>query len=104
MTDTTYIHADAVPGVTYYFKVRAMVGKSASDYSSVSYICADCAQPVLTLTLNAAGKPVLTWETVSGATSYEIYRAPAVNGPYSKLDTISDTTLTDTTAAAGNTY
>ena len=48
----------------------------------------------------ASGKPVLTWNKISGAKKYEIHRS--VNGgAFKKLTTVTKTTYTDTKATEG---
>ena len=51
-----------------------------------------------------SGKPMLTWNAVSGATSYKVYRATSQNGTYSLLGTVTATSYTNTGAKAGTTY
>ena len=52
----------------------------------------------------ASGKPMLTWNAVSGATSYKVYRATSQKGTYSLLGTVTATSYTNTGAKAGVTY
>ncbi len=52
----------------------------------------------------SSGKPMLTWNAVSGATSYKVYRATSQNGTYSLLGTVTATAYTNTGAKAGTTY
>ena len=51
-----------------------------------------------------SGKPMLTWNAVSGATSYKVYRATSQNGAYSVINTTKALTYTNTGAALGTTY
>lgn len=46
----------------------------------------------------------ITWTKVSGAKSYEIYRASSKSGTYKKTATVQSTTYTDKTAAQNRTY
>ncbi|WP_256760478.1 S-layer homology domain-containing protein [Cohnella sp. WQ 127256] len=47
----------------------------------------------------------LRWDTVSGATSYNVKRSDAPGGPFkAKRSNLKGTTYTDTTASKGNTY
>jgi fibronectin type 3 domain-containing protein len=64
-----------------------------------------CAQPEASVSLNIkSGKPVITWEKISGAKKYEVYRATSENGKYSKIGTSTKTSYTDTKASVGTTY
>lgn len=100
-TDTS-----AKVGYTYYYKVRAVAADGTKgDYSSVVYRTCDCAAPVVKGGNNAAtGKVTLTWDKVSGAKEYVVYRANYSNGTYTKMFTTKNTSYTNTTANAGYTY
>ena len=62
------------------------------------------AAPTVTMTYSDSGKPKLTWNAVSGATSYRIYRSESRGTGYSLLGTTSSTSYVNTGAAAGKTY
>lgn len=100
-TDTS-----AKAGYTYYYKVRAVTADGTKgDYSSVVYRTCDCAAPVVKGGNNAAtGKVTLTWDKVSGAKEYVVYRANYSNGTYTKMFTTKNTSYTNTSANAGYTY
>jgi len=102
---TTVTHS-GTPGTTYYYKVRAMGSNSnaTSAFSAVVQRTCDYAKPVVTVTLNENGKPVLTWDAVKGATKYEVYRATSEDGTYAKIWGSSATTCVHTGAASGTTY
>ena len=51
---------------------------------------------------NVLGK--ITWGSVSGATSYRIYRATSPTGSKTLIKTVNSTSYTDTTAVNGNRY
>ena len=51
-----------------------------------------------------SGKPMLTWNAVSGATSYKVYRATSQNGPCRLLGSVTTTTYVNTGAKDGVTY
>lgn len=100
-TDTS-----AKVGYTYYYKVRAVAADGTkSDYSTVVSRTCDCAAPVVKGGNNAStGKVTLTWDKVSGAKEYVVYRANYSNGTYTKMFTTKNTSYTNTTANAGYTY
>lgn len=108
-TATSYTNTSAVAGKTYYYKVVAVT--DASEYadsakSSYSYITCDLAKPVNVKVSNvtSSGKPKITWTAVSGAKKYYVYRATSKNGTYSYLGSTTNTSYTNTGAAAGKTY
>ena len=106
-TSTSYTNTSAVAGTAYYYKVKAICGKSSngnSAYSLVKSITCDCARPVVTLKCNAStGKPVLSWKAIDGAKKYEIYRSTDGEN-YKYFTYTTKTSYTNTGAAAGKTY
>ncbi len=109
VTTTSYTNTGAKEGTTYYYKVKAANGAGESAYSNVVsgkvVVTPKPAAPVVKLGNSAtSGKPMLTWNAVSGATSYKVYRATSQNGTYSLLGTVTATSYTNTGAKAGTTY
>ena len=62
------------------------------------------AAPTVTMTYSDSGKPQLTWNAVSGATSYRVFRSESRGTGYSLLGTTTATSYTNTGAAVGKTY
>lgn len=57
------------------------------------------------LTATAGSSSIsLRWNSVSGATSYNVYRATSAGGNYTKLDNVGNTSYTDYDVSAGSTY
>ena len=109
VTTTSYTNTGAKEGTTYYYKVKAANGAGESAYSNVVsgkvVVTPKPAAPVVKIgNSSTSGKPVLTWNAVSGATSYKVYRATSQNGTYSLLGTVTATSYTNTGAKAGTTY
>ena len=110
--DTTaelvYADTSANAGKTYYYKVIAAYTADEtanSAYSAVVSAKAKLAQTVMDVQLDAAkGKPAISWEKVSGAKKYEVYRATSETGKYSKVKTTTALSYTDTGASVGKTY
>jgi len=98
--DTSYTDPAVTAGKTFYYKVVAVSEKGQSAQSSYAKATGKCAVPELTGDTNTSGKPVLSWNKVTGAKKYEIYRS--VNGgTFKKLTTTTKLTYTDTKATAG---
>ena len=109
-TATSYTNTGAKAGTTYYYRVKACNDAGLSPYSNivsgqVKTVTPKPAAPVVKIGHSStSGKPMLTWNAVSGATSYKVYRATSQNGTYSLLGTVTATSYTNTGAKAGTTY
>ena len=78
---------------------------AAAAFSAVKSRTCDLAQTTVTLTnVASTGKVKISWKPVDGATKYEVYRATAKDGTYSRISTTSNTSVTNTSAVAGKTY
>ena len=110
VTATSYTNTGAKAGTTYYYRVKACNDAGLSPYSNVvsgkvKSVTPKPSAPVVKIGHSAtSGKPMLTWNAVSGATSYKVYRATSQNGTYSLLGTVTATSYTNTGAKAGTTY
>ena len=109
-TATSYTNTGAKAGTTYYYRVKAVNDAGLSPYSNVvsgkvKSVTPKPSAPVVKIGhSSSSGKPMLTWNAVSGATSYKVYRATSQNGTYSLLGTVTATSYTNTGAKAGATY
>lgn len=106
-TGTSYTNTSAEAGKTYYYKVKAIAEKSAANsaYSAVKSRTCDLARPTVTLSnVASTGKIKVSWDAVDGAVEYEVYRATSKNGTYTKVNTTTGTSYTNTSAEAGKTY
>ena len=103
-TNTSYIEN----GNTYYYKVRALdANGTAGAWSSIVSVTYKQTLPAPTVTggNDAQGRPTLTWNAVTGAAKYEVYRARSKDGDYTKYSTTTGTAYTNTSYIEdGNTY
>ena len=106
VTGTSLTNTSVDAGKTYYYKVRAVSASGVkSKFSSVVSRTCDLAQPKVTVSnVASSGKIKISWEKVSGATKYEVYRATSKSGTYKLLKTVTGTSLTNTSVDAGKTY
>ena len=91
-------------GTAYYYKVKAIGAVSKSAESSYVKLTGKCATPVISAEAGQSGKPNISWEKVTGAKQYTVYRATSENGKYSKLGTTKSNTYEDKKASVGKTY
>ena len=106
VTGTGYTDESAYAGYTYFYKVKAVSKvRSAADsnFSAVVSATCHCAKPVVKIT-TSSGDPKLTWNAVTNASKYEVYRATSKTGTYTKVATTTAKSYTDKTAKAGTTY
>ena len=111
-TGKSYTDKAAAVNIRYDYQVRAM-GKQTELNSPMSdkdtAIC-KVAAPVITVSVNGDGKPVISWTAVEGASSYKVYRSTKSTKSYKThakgvLEITDDAcTYTDTTVGAGKTY
>ena len=94
---------NATAGKTYYYKIKAVNPANTSinsGFSNIVFVSVRCATPKLAVNTGSAGKPVLTWNKITGAKKYEIHRS--INGgAFKKLTTVTKLTYTDTKATEG---
>ena len=105
ITGTSLTNSSAEVGVTYYYKVRCVdeAGRKTEFSNIVSRTC-DLPRPTVTLSnIASSGKIKITWEKIDGAVKYEVYRSTD-NKTWSKLSTVTGTSLTNSSAETGKLY
>jgi fibronectin type 3 domain-containing protein len=95
-----------VNGTTYYFVVAAVnaAGEGANSAQASAAPVAPPAAPTNLVATPGNAQVALTWSASSGATGYNVKRAPAAGGAYTVLSSPTGTNYTDTTAVNGTTY
>ena len=86
---------------TYYYRVKAVNGKTTSSYDTVKQLF--LATPKLSSVKNTNTGVEIKWSKVSGATSYRIYRKSG-SGDFKLIDKTKKTTFTDDSAKSGTVY
>ena len=103
---TSTINKNAVAGVKYYYKVKAVAADTAnnSEFSKVKYRTCDLPRPVITLsTKKATGKSIIKWEEIEGAVSYKVYSS-LNKEKWNLVKTTNGKSVTHTGAIAGKKY
>ncbi|MGN0295280.1 MAG: Ig-like domain-containing protein [Lachnospiraceae bacterium] len=111
-TGLSYTDKTAVTGTTYYYTVKAVStkwgGKTNSLYVTNVKVKTALSTPAISSVKNSKSKQaVVSWNKVSGASGYVVYRATSKNGTYKKVATVksgSTVKYTNTGLKKGSTY
>ncbi|NMA68871.1 MAG: cell wall-binding protein [Desulfitobacterium sp.] len=97
-------------GTTYYYKVQAVRGSETGPYSDIVYTTTLTASGVLNPPTNVRANMMnakqvnLTWDTVSSAIFYSVYRSASPDGTYTGIATVNTPYYVDTSVTSGVTY
>ncbi len=108
----SYSDKKVTMGATYYYRMRAykkVDGKKIyGPYTKQVKQRAQVATAVITSAKRASYKSIkITWEKVSGASGYAVYKSSKKSGTYEKVETIKSgktLTYTDEDCSCGKTY
>ena len=108
-TGTSYTDISPTDGSIYSYYVTATSAGGTSGGSSsvvgVALPAAPASAPTsFTGTFVQTTNITLNWSAVSGAVGYAIYRATSSSGPYTYLQTVTETTYTDYGLTSGTAY
>jgi len=105
-TNLSYTNTSAVAGKTYYYKVKAIHSNSDANsaFSAVDSRLCDLKRPEISIKLNDAGKPRISWTKIDGAAKYQVYRATSKSGTYKLMGTTTNGYFVNKNAEAGTTY
>ncbi|MGN0649835.1 MAG: C1 family peptidase, partial [Oscillospiraceae bacterium] len=108
VSTTSYTDTTVSTGKTYYYFVAAYNSATGklSDYSAYAMVKVQTplAAPTISAISTNGSSVTLNWSTVTGATSYRVYRADSAAGTKTLLKAVSTATYTDTTVTSGKTY
>lgn len=96
----------ALPGITYTYWLKACVNQNCSVFSSATTGWRSLNVPVNLFASDGASTSSinLTWDVVTDASSYRVFRSTSMTGKKSLINTISSTSYVDQGAAAGPIY
>ena len=105
----TYTNAGLTTNSTYYYKVRAYsLASTVKVYSGFSTIISAKAIPSTPTSVKAvssSSKSInISWSAVTGASGYEIYRAPSSGGTYTLVSRPSAITYNNIGLTTNSTY
>jgi hypothetical protein len=110
-TRTSYIDTDLVTGKRYYYKVRACHRdgdtRVLSGYSAVRSATPRLSQPEISTETASYNSIEVSWNRISGASGYIVYRADSETGAYKKIARVkggSKRSYTNKSLVTGKTY
>ena len=106
VTSNSYTDTSVSLGKTYRYFVTAVdvLNESSEESSTVSCTVTLTKPEVKSANVLSTGKIKLTWNKVTGAKEYQIYRSTSKNGKYTLMKTTEGTSYTNTSAKAGTYY
>jgi fibronectin type 3 domain-containing protein len=101
----SYTNTGLNAGTTYYYKVSTSGTDGESNQSAyTSAITAPETPTGVTSYTNSASSIMISWNSVTGASSYTVYRATSATGAYTAIGTSSTNSYTNTGLSANTTY
>ena len=106
VTVLKYSDTSAVPGVDYWYFIKAKNSSGMSGFSTSANGWRKLSPPDVTASNDLLDKVAVSWSEVEGAKYYRVYRATSMDGQKTALGSGWQTTtaFNDTTATAGVTY
>ncbi|WP_407306763.1 cell wall-binding repeat-containing protein [Desulfosporosinus sp. SB140] len=110
-TTTSYTDTGLSLNTTYYYKVQAVSSGGVSSYSSIAYATTTnstgglpSAPTNLAATVSGSNQIYLSWNPVSYATYYYVYRATSPSGPFTSIAVPTTTNYTDSNVPQNTIY
>jgi titin len=107
-TTSPYVDAGLTPNTAYYYKVKAAISAGESGFSSEVTATTQVGIPGIPTGVGATATSstsiTVSWTTVSGATSYKVYRSAASGGTYTQVGTPATSPYSDAGLTASTAY
>ena len=104
----SYTNTGLSTGKTYYYKVRAFKEvdkkKIDGDFSDVIYATPKLSTPKASASSSTYSSNKISWNSVTNAHGYEVYRATSKTGKYELRKDTTSTTYTNTGLTTNKTY
>ncbi|WP_448700581.1 LamG-like jellyroll fold domain-containing protein [Mucilaginibacter sp. AW1-3] len=104
VTATTFVDANPVPEVNNYYVVSALSGTQESGNSNVVSAAVPPAAPAQPVVVNKNKEIDLSWNSASGAATYNVKRGTLSGGPYTTVANVSTTSYVDLNVTNGSPY
>lgn len=100
----TWTNTGLTTGVSYYFVIQSVNASGVPSVNSTEASVTLSASPTGLAAVNSGTKINLSWNSVGGATSYNLYRSDNSGGPYGFITNTAGLTYQDTQGIPGKTY
>lgn len=109
VTETSRVCSGLMTGTTYYFKVRAYKESNGTkvygEYSTVVSAAPKLSAPSgVKATVSSATSVTVSWNKVTGATGYEVWRSEKKDSGFSKTGSVTETSRKCPGLTSGKTY
>ena len=99
----SFVDANVSDNVKYAYTVQAFANASLKSDVSSQVVATRLAKPILKTIENKDNGIYITWDQVSTATSYDVYRKTG-NGEFAPIGSSNTVSYNDTTAVSGTVY
>lgn len=103
-TTTSYADTKVKGGTPYYYKLVAYRGSAKGTERVEAGVAVTKATDKITVTNKTATSNKITWNKITGAQKYRVYRSTKKNSGYKAIGKTSKTSYTDKTAKVGTRY
>jgi len=101
---TSYADTDLLSGTAYYYKIAAYNSGGTGTQSGYASAATITAPTGITAEANSGSSIFVWWSSVTGASTYYIYRSTSADGTYTQIGTSATTSYTSTGLPSGTTY
>ena len=104
--DPYYRNTNLVLGTTYYYKVVVLYtdGTTVLGRSYIKNIKTYLTKPTLKINNNTKNTIKLSWNKITGATGYTVYRSTSLNGKYAVLKNVTVNNYSNVKLTSGKKY
>jgi|GEM_PF-1136613 fibronectin type 3 domain-containing protein/putative cell wall-binding protein len=104
VTTNQYTDTGLASNQTYYYKIQTVDNNETSSLSSYAGATTLSSFSSLSAKSSGPGQIYLSWNSISGITSYTVYRSASYSGAYTEIASTVYTNYTDGSLTSGNTY
>ncbi|MEZ2336397.1 cellulose binding domain-containing protein [Mucilaginibacter sp. RCC_168] len=104
ITGTGFTDVSPIPEVNNYYVITALTGDKESGNSNEVFAAVPPTAPAQPSAVNKNNEVDLSWNSASGAATYNVKRATVSGGPYTTIVNVSTNSYADINVSNGNPY